>query len=198
MRKSKDTAISKQVKEQPEPYSNGDNVPSRALIDEQYEIINGIRYDLTPSPTVKHQLLVTKIWIALYNTCHSNGILIVAPIDVHLDADNTLQPDVIFIANENLSIVQDDRISGAPDLVIEILSQSTGRKDKVTKKATYAKFGVKEYWIVDPVHHVIDQFLLNNQTYDLHATLAPRDTMTSPLFSCINVDLDKLFQNLLS
>jgi Uma2 family endonuclease len=197
MKKLKEeTPISKQVKEQSEPYPDNNTDPSRALIDEQFEIINGIRYDLKPSPTVKHQFLVTKIWNALYNTCHSNGILLVAPIDVYLDEKNTFQPDVIFISNENLSIIQDDRIYGAPDLVVEILSPSTGKRDKTTKKETYGSFGVKEYWIVDPIHQTIDQFLLNNQTYNLHATLIPGDMMRSPLFSCINIDIDTVFQDL--
>ena len=198
MKNSKGPTISKQVKEQSEPYSDVNTDPSRALIDEQYEIINGIRYDLKPSPTVKHQILVTKISNELHKTCHSNGILLVAPIDVYLDEKNIFQPDVIFITNENLSIIQDDKVSGAPDLVVEILSPSTGKRDKTTKKEAYAYFGVKEYWIVDPIHQTIDQFLLNNQTYDLHATLIPGDTMKSPLFSCINIDLDPLFQDLLS
>ncbi|MFZ3591253.1 Uma2 family endonuclease [Bacillus sp. DJP31] len=197
MKKSKDPAITKQVNEQSQPYSDINTDPSRALIDEQYEIINGIRYDLLPSPTVKHQLLVTEILNALHITCHSNGILLVAPIDVYLDEKNTFQPDVIFIMNENISIIQDDKISGAPDLVVEILSPSTGKRDKTTKKETYARFGVKEYWIVDPIHQTLDQFLLNNQSLNLYATLIPGDSLRSPLFSCINIDIDTLFQDLL-
>jgi Uma2 family endonuclease len=198
MKKPKESPVSKQVKEQSEPYSDVTTERSRALIDEQYEIINGTRYDLKPSPSVKHQILVTKIWNSLNNTCHQNGIILVAPIDVYIDEDNTFQPDVIFITNENMSIIQDDNINGAPDLVVEILSPSTGKRDKTTKKEIYARFGVKEYWIVDPIHQTIDQFLLKNQIYDLHATLAPGNSMASPLFSCINIDLDTLFQDLLS
>lgn len=195
MKKSNDSDVPMQMKEQSEHYSEEAKHPSGVLIDERFEIINGIRYDLKPSPTVKHQFLVTGIWNPLHSTCHSNGIFLVAPIDVHLDENNTLQPDVIFITNGNMSIIQDDKIMGAPDLVVEILSPGTGKRDKTMKKDNYARFGVKEYWIVDPIHETIDQFLLNNHTYDLHATLVPGDIMTSPLFSCITLDLDVLFKD---
>ena len=86
---------------------------------ERYEIIHGIRYDFQPSASFVHQVLVTQLSLALQTTCHMNGIVVVAPMDVHLD-EHTVQPDIVFILNENLHIVKNQRIEGAPDLLVEI------------------------------------------------------------------------------
>ena len=116
-------------------------------------------------------------------------------MDVHLDEGNIFQPDLIFISNENRHIIK-ERIEGAPDLVAEILSPSTSSNDKIHKKAQYERFGVKEYWIVDPVHLIIDQFVLVNHKYQLHATYDELNTLTSARFTCISVDLNLLFKDI--
>jgi Uma2 family endonuclease len=163
------------------------------LIEERYEIIDGIRYDCQPSPTLNHQLLVTQLCSDLYSTCHAAGTIIVAPMDVHLDEDNIVQPDLIYVANENRSILR-TRIEGVPDLLVEILSPSTGTHDKVRKKALYERFGVHEYWIVDSYHRTIDQFVLHDEKYVLEKTYGSADTLLSARFPCISVQLGKVFQ----
>lgn len=180
------------VKEHIEHYGEQDN----PFIEERYEIINGIKYDLKPSPTVNHQILVVHLWQSLYSTCHNNGVILVAPIDVYLDEDNTFQPDLIYIANENERIIKEARIEGAPDLVAEVLSPSTSQNDKIHKKAQYEKFGVKEYWVADPVHFTIDQFILYDGRFQLRATYGDGDTLTSERFSCVAVDLDEIFNRI--
>lgn len=186
------------IKEQPAAYNNENEAfLEHTYIEERYEIINGIRYDLQPSPSLNHQRIVTRLATSLEITCHSTGTIIVAPIDVYLDDDNIFQPDVIYISNENASIMKFNRIEGAPDLVVEILSPSTSTNDKIRKKANYEKFGVKEYWIVDPVHLIVDQFILETNKYLLYNTYGVRDLLISPRFTCINVDLLKLFSNML-
>jgi Uma2 family endonuclease len=124
--------------------------------------------------------------------------LLVAPMDIYFNEDNIFQPDVIYISNENAKIIKPNRIEGAPDLVIEILSPSTSTNDKINKKNKYAQFGVHEYWIVDPVHLYVDQFILERNNYLLYHTFGARDILTSPRFTCIYVDLPKLFSRLLS
>jgi Uma2 family endonuclease len=185
---SKKTAINEQV----EAYQDK-TAYSRRLIDVQYEIINGIRYEMSPSPTLDHQMLVTQLSNEIYKTCHSNGIVVVAPIDVHLSEDNILQPDVVFISNENAGIIQNQKIIGAPDLLIEVLSPSTSKKDKSIKKDVYERFGVKEFWIVDPVHLIIDQFVLTEEGYNTYKSFCLGDTLKSPKLSCISIELSKLF-----
>ncbi len=77
------------------------------------------------------------------------GKCVVRPMDVYLNDKNIVQPDILFISNANLGIIKDGKIKGTPDLVIEILSENR-KYDTKTKKELYEKFGVKEYFIVDP------------------------------------------------
>ena len=117
------------------------------------EVINNQFY-MSPSPKGKHQRLLRNTFRALdkYVEEVKIGEVFFAPFDVYLDEEaNAVQPDLIFISNENLHIVSDDDvIHGIPDLIIEILSDGNQHHDKKTKKELYEKFGVKEYWIIDP------------------------------------------------
>ncbi|WP_199613579.1 Uma2 family endonuclease [Paenibacillus alkalitolerans] len=165
-------------------------------VPERYEIIGGIRYDLKPSPKLDHQILVTKLWQHLNFSCHPNGIVVVSPMDVHLDEANIVQPDIIFISNDSLGIIRGKEIHGVPDLLIEILSPLTGARDKTLKKHLYEKFGVKEYWIVDPVIKTVDRFVLKDQLLHLKATYTEEDLLTSDVFACISIDLQAVFAEL--
>lgn len=182
-KKLKDAKV---IKEQPEVYDAND----------RHEIIEGVRYDFKPSPILEHQILVMKLTLSLETTCEPEGIVVTAPMDVHFDKDNTLQPDIIFITNENLHIIHEQKIMGAPDLVVEILSPSTGNNDKIRKKAIYERFGVQEYWIVDAHHFTIDIFILEKEKFLLHTTVGIGDTLTSDRFPCISVDIETLFKSI--
>lgn len=129
-------------------------------IPERYEIIDGVRYDFLSSPKITHQALLGQLYFILHSSCHLSGVILLAPMDVHLSVDNIVQPDLIYISNDNLSIMKNEKIMGSPDLLVEILSPSTGSRDKVRKKELYSRFGISEYWIVDPVHSAVDQFVL--------------------------------------
>ena len=112
------------------------------------EVINGIIY-MSPSPLRKHQQIIGKLFSQLFEYVETKqlGEAYVAPFDVYLDEEaNAVQPDIIFIANENLSIVQ-DHIHGVPDLVVEVLSGGNRSYDLKTKKNLYEKFGIKEFGI---------------------------------------------------
>lgn len=178
----------KKIKEKQTPYK---------FAEERYETIEGIRYDMQAAPAVRHQQLVTYFWKCFEATCAPDGLILTSPIDVQFDEENECQPDIIYIANENLGIVTEKKIIGAPDIIIEILSPSTSYNDKIRKKAVYERFGVKEYWIVDPVHLYVDQFILSAQKYILAQTYGNKDIIHSPLFSCIKINLDSIFSRLL-
>ncbi|MFC0214550.1 Uma2 family endonuclease [Paenibacillus chartarius] len=181
--RSGDSLAAAKVKEQTETYD----------VQERYEIIQGVRYEMQPSPSFLHQVIVFNMAFTLRQSCHETGIVVVAPMDVHLDADNTVQPDLIFIRNGNLHIVQNNRIKGTPDLLAEVLSPSTGKHDRARKKALYESFGVTEYWIVDPAHYTIEQYELDAGSYRLAAVYGEGDTIRSNVFSCIHIDVTSLF-----
>lgn len=171
------------VKEQQEFYE----------IPERFELIEGIRYDFLSSPKYVHQKILTNFHLAFHSACSREGEILLAPMDVHFDEDNIVQPDVIYISRENLGIIRDGFVFGVPDLVVEILSESTGKRDKTIKKSLYERFGVLEYWLADPVYRTIDQFVLEDGRYRLAATLTEQDRLDSPTIPCLEIDLMTIF-----
>ncbi len=105
-----------------------------------------------PAPLSRHQLLVTRLTceLELHVRSEGLGLVLVSPVDVILDAERGLvvQPDIVFIANPRRSIVR-GQIWGAPDLVVEVLSEGTARRDRTTKLDWYDCYGVRECWLVD-------------------------------------------------
>ncbi|MEO6167936.1 MAG: Uma2 family endonuclease [Chitinophagales bacterium] len=115
------------------------------------EVIENQLY-MAPPPSEFHQAVLTDLIVEIGNYVkqYQLGIVRVAPYGVYLDNKNVVEPDLLFIAQENIGAIQKNGLHGAPDLIIEILSPSNERHDTVKKKKLYEKFGVKEYWIVDP------------------------------------------------
>lgn len=115
------------------------------------ELIDNSLY-MSPAPTVTHQNIAGTLYSAIlvYTRGKKTGHVFISPIDVFLSKTNAFQPDVIYIANKNSSIIKEDAIYGAPDLVIEIISPGTEKLDRSKKKTVYEQSGVTEYWIVDP------------------------------------------------
>jgi Uma2 family endonuclease len=130
------------------------------------EIINGTLY-MSPAPTPHHQEITITLssYIFLYVSKNSLGKTFNGPIDVYLDKGNAFQPDLVFISNKNLSIIKEDGIYGAPDLVIEVLSPGNKTFDLTKKKKAYEKASVKEYWVVDPETRIATGFQLKKEGY---------------------------------
>ena len=124
------------------------------------ELIKG-EIVVSPSPDVKHQRIAGTIYEKLLK--HKNVGEPFYEIDIHFDGENVLRPDVIFIRNENKKIIGEKWIEGAPDIVVEIVSPTSSGRDFIEKKEIYEKFGVKEYWIVDPENKVIQVFVYNEK-----------------------------------
>lgn len=122
---------------------------------------------MSPSPTNSHQKVLDKIYRQLGNYVeeHQLGETRCAPFDVYLNRKNVYQPDIIFIANENLHKLQENGFYGAPDLVIEILSPGTWRFDKEDKKDEYERSSVKEYWMVEPRDKTTEGFWLHEGAF---------------------------------
>ncbi len=124
----------------------------------RYEAIDGALC-VTPAPTVRHQLihknLVRPLLPLLEEPGH--GLVLYAPVGVEFPATQEgVQPDIIFIRQDRLGIVGADWIRGAPDLVIEILSPTTAKRDRTIKRKLYDRQGVAEYWVVDPEAQTVE------------------------------------------
>jgi len=117
----------------------------------RYEAIGGELY-VTPVPKTRHQWVVSTLMHALLRLLvePGHGRVFPAPIGVEFaDTEEGVQPDIVCVATERMRIVQEDWIHGPPDLVIEILSPTTARRDRTVKRQLYERTGVPEYWIVD-------------------------------------------------
>jgi Uma2 family endonuclease len=116
----------------------------------RYEVIAGELY-VTPAPGSIHQRVVWRLGTALENFCEEHGVgtMYGAPYDVIFGEGDYLEPDLIFVRRDREDIIQKHAAVGAPDLVVEILSDSTARRDRGIKRERYAAYGVPEYWIVD-------------------------------------------------
>ena len=162
--------------------------------DERYELIEG-ELLMTPAPVMRHQRISRKMLIAIDNHVTDNdlGEVFDAPSDVYLDNENVVQPDILFVSKERLDIIGEKNIQGAPDLVIEIISESTAYRDLVQKKKLYVRFGVKEYWIVIPEESSVDIFTLKDNAFVLHKSYGKEDILQSSLLKKLKLELKKIF-----
>jgi Uma2 family endonuclease len=131
-------------------YDDLETIPQEREGDRQ-ELIDG-ELVVTPSPIPKHQIVSGNIEFALQSHVRENdlGLVLDAPTDVRLTPDNVLIPDILFISRDRLHVVGPKTIDAPPDLVVEILSPGTRQRDLTTKHVLYARFGIQEYWVVDP------------------------------------------------
>lgn len=171
------------------PYRSSDYA---ALPDEpRCELILGRIY-LSPSPSPLHQTVASILWKHLDQLAMaSGGLAFAAPLDVHLAAHSVVQPDVIYLSAARRSLVGDE-IDGAPDLVAEILSPGTSRRDRGEKLSLYAQAGVREYWIVDPQERQIE--ILINEGGRFVVAVPTGDEYRSSVLPEIRLSLAGLWQ----
>ena len=103
------------------------------------------------------------------------------------------QPDIIFISNTRIDIIKKEKIEGAPDIIIEILSPSTAYYDLVYKKEVYARHRVKEYWIVDPIGKWIELYKNDNGAFLLATKARKGESISSEVLAGFKVALDAIF-----
>ena len=162
--------------------------------DQRYELIEGEML-MTPSPITRHQRISRELEFEILKFVRENalGEVFDAPYDVYLDDENVVQPDILFISKARLNIIGEKNIQGAPDLVIEIISENTAYRDLVQKKSLYAKFGVKEYWVVVPEEESIEVYTLKDNTYMLYKTFNKDNILESPYLRNLKVELKGIF-----
>lgn len=159
-----------------------------------YQLIGG-ELVMTPSPTPYHQMVSMKLELKMAGFVLEKGLGIVldAPIDVYLEETETYQPDIIFISNERLFIIEEKRIKGAPDLVVEILSPNTGYYDLRSKYKVYEKSGVREYWLVDPQSKSVQVFCLREGKFTLAQEVEQHGTVQSRVIPGFAIQVESIF-----
>jgi Uma2 family endonuclease len=135
----------------PQSLTYDDLERARDATSDRLELIEG-ELVVTPSPTPMHQLIVHRLAVRLDRAIVEPGLGLVleSPVDVFLDAQNVLQPDLIVLLQDRIKLFGSRRVESSPSLAIEIASPSTGRRDREDKREVYARHGVPEYWLVDP------------------------------------------------
>lgn len=165
-----------------------------ALGDEvRAELIAGEIY-MAPSPQSLHQRVCLRLTVALESFVRDRGCgqLLCAPLDVHLPSGDVVQPDLIFVARDNASIIR-DWIRGAPDLLIEIVSPSHAERDRIVKRGLYAHNGVPEYWLVDPADRTIEVLRLSGATYVPAGYFGVGTALTSQTLERLELNVTDVF-----
>jgi len=129
----------------------------------RYEVIEGVLY-VAPAPNPRHQRRLLRLVTQVDSVVRERhlGEIFISPIDVLMPGGTPVQPDVLFIANDNPAEIDEDHyIRGVPDLVIEVASPSTAGYDRREKQDLYARAGVREYWLVHPADVTIEVLVLD-------------------------------------
>ncbi|MFC5590117.1 Uma2 family endonuclease [Sporosarcina soli] len=163
--------------------------------DGNWELIDGIPYNMTPAPSTAHQHVVGELFFALRT--HFLGdrcSVFVSPYDVQIDETNEytiVQPDISVFCNPDQ--IGEKRAKGAPDLIIEVLSPATALKDRNQKFNLYERTGVGEYWLVDPLNRTIEVYGLADDKYRKRQVFGHEDTLSSFTFSELAIELNGVF-----
>ena len=156
----------------------------------RYEILDG-ELEVSPAPSTRHQGVSGNLFGVLHGHVRERGLgrVYTAPIDVILAPTTVVQPDLVFVAAGREAIVTLRAIEGPPDLVVEILSPWSTQRDRVAKAALYARYGVRQYWVVDPDGHILEVYELEGAAYRLVGTHEGAARVRSVLLPDLEIDL---------
>ncbi|WP_027001886.1 Uma2 family endonuclease [Hugenholtzia roseola] len=173
--------------------------------EQSVELIKGKIFKMSPAPSRKHQKISGKLYVKVFMAFQKNACEVYsAPFDVRLldkkkslkantEIYTVVQPDICVICDK--SKLDERGCIGAPDLIIEILSPGNSKKEMRTKYALYEESGVKEYWVLYPSEHVLQQYILNeNEKYELKNNFAEDEIFNSHIFSDLQIDLSEIFE----
>ena len=169
--------------------------------DQRWELIDGVLYNMSPAPLIRHQEILLELSSALYGYLKGKPCrLFVAPVDVrfkdliHAVDDETftvVQPDLLVVCDK--SKIDAKGINGAPDICIEILSESTAYKDQSDKFMLYQKHGVREYWIVNPGLETVEVFVNKGGNFEKPLYYRKEDTLISNVLGAFELPLSQIF-----
>lgn len=169
-----------------------------ATLDDEnrYELVKGQLELMSPSPSTIHQLILGELHEHISSNCKSDYFIFFAPIDVILSAKEVRQPDLVLVHRDRMDILTNRGIEGAPDLVIEILSPSSVKRDKIEKIKSYAFFNIPEYWILDPNLGIIEQYTLKESHYEMINIFQDDDQILSPNIPCVSFTMKEVMEKI--
>jgi Uma2 family endonuclease len=151
-----------------------------------YELVNGI-VTMSPSPSLRHQEIMGTILVQVATFLHGRSLgTAVHDIDVRFDVDLVYRPDIIYLSAEKAARCR-DRVTEIPDLIVEIISPDSRRYDHETKKHDYERFGVQEYWLIDPETRTLTFY--RRQANRFVPVAAVGDRIASSVISGFELDL---------
>ena len=160
-----------------------------------YELFDG-EIMKRSAPSLIHQRISRKLLgkMDAYIEEKKLGEIFSAPVDLNLDEHNAFQPDLAFISKERSFLIEDDDyIKGAPDLVVEIISPGTVKKDRVIKKNLCERFAIREYWLVDPLNKGIEIYIMQEDKYVLHDLQEINGKISSTVLTGFELELGHIF-----
>lgn len=162
--------------------------------EKRWEILDGVAYCMSPAPNTKHQQITLRLVLHVGNFLKGHRCTpFVAPTDVVLSEENVVQPDVFIVCDSKKITTQN--IQGAPDVIFEVISPATGRKDKLEKKRVYERFGVKEYILIHPENQYVERFLLEKDgTFGKEEILGHEQTLALATIQGLEIPLWELFE----
>jgi Uma2 family endonuclease len=165
---------------------------------QRHELIDGEHY-VTPSPNLRHQKILGNLYLVIggWLESHRIGQAYLSPFDVVFSRFDVVEPDLLYLSNERASaVLTDANVQGAPELVVEIGSPSTRKRDETIKRRLYERAGVSEYWIVDPEVDVVRVYRRLAHDFDrpVELRLDKVDVLTTPLLPSLELALERIFR----
>jgi Uma2 family endonuclease len=165
----------------------------------RHELIDGEHY-VTPSPNLKHQKVSGNLHllIGVWLENHPVGQIYYAPFDVVFSRYDVVEPDLLYVAHARAAdVLTPQNVQGAPDLVIEIGSPGTRKRDETIKRRLYERFGVSEYWVVDPELDVVRVYRREGEGFGRAVELSREagDVLATPLLPGLEMALARIFRD---
>jgi Uma2 family endonuclease len=159
-----------------------------------YELLNGVIVKRSsPSPAHQSTLLALAKKLDDFTRNKQLGKIFVAPIDIFLDEENLVLPDLVFVAESKKHIITENGIEGSPNLVVEILSPSTARYDRGEKMKLYKRHQIHEYWIIDPKALSVEIYFYQNEDYDLKEYAIEKGEVKSNVLESFVLKIEEIF-----
>ena len=164
----------------------------------RHELIDGEHY-VTPSPDIRHQGILGNLYLLIANWLeeHPIGRVYVAPLDVILSSLDVVEPDLLYLSNERAAqVITPLHVRGVPELVVEIASKGTRKRDETIKRRLYDRAGASEYWVVDPAINVVRVFKREGDRFGRPQELSREasDLITTTLLPGLQLPLTRIFR----